>query len=174
MLNNKHVIRFTIIAIACYLLWFVVYDLWIYKLGSVDFWLTNQVAENVVSVMRVLGYAVFHQEHWTKHFIAGETGRILAISNACNGMVLYPLFAGFIIATPGRWIKKIIMICIGMLIIYWVNIIRVVILCLIEINAPQYLEFNHKYTFVILVYSVIFGLWVLWINKFSYIKADHK
>ena len=33
-----------------------------------------------------------------------------------------------------------------------------------------YLDFNHTYTFTFIAYSVVFGLWMLWVNKFSKTK----
>jgi len=43
-------------------------------------------------------------------------------------------------------------------------VLRVVALITINYYAPQYIEFNHTYTFTILVYSIIFLLWMWWVN----------
>jgi hypothetical protein len=40
-------------------------------------------------------------------------------------------------------------------------------LIFIQIKSPESLEFNHKYTFTLLVYSLIFALWMLWVNRYS-------
>lgn len=45
---------------------------------------------------------------------------------------------------------------------------------MIALYAPQYLNFNHTYTFTFIAYSVVFGLWILWVNKFSDTKKRVK
>jgi hypothetical protein len=40
-------------------------------------------------------------------------------------------------------------------------------LALIQYKAPEYLDFNHHYTFTVIVYAFIFLLWMIWVNKFS-------
>jgi len=86
---------------------------------------------------------------------------------ACNGQVLYALYIGFILATPGLTKHKIAAISLGSISIFVVNSLRVIALCLIKVNAPQYLAFNHKYTFTVVVYSCIFAMWMLWIKYFA-------
>jgi hypothetical protein len=43
---------------------------------------------------------------------------------------------------------------------------------IVDIN-PEWLDFNHDYTFTILVYAAVFALWYLWIEKFSPLKRKH-
>jgi hypothetical protein len=40
-------------------------------------------------------------------------------------------------------------------------------LVLINNHYPQYLDFNHLYTFTILVYAIIFILWYIWAKKYA-------
>ena len=47
----------------------------------------------------------------------------LWIGDNCNGIALFGLFSGFIIAFPGKWWKKIIYIPIGIVLIEFVNVI---------------------------------------------------
>jgi len=50
------------------------------------------------------------------------------------------------------------------------NVLRIVALAIIETYSYEWTEFNHTYTFTLLMYVFIFGLWLFWINKFSGIK----
>jgi hypothetical protein len=45
--------------------------------------------------------------------------------------------------------------------------LRAAILALIQLKAPEHLDFNHHYTFTVIVYSFIFALWMIWVNNFS-------
>lgn len=170
---NKPVIHFFLKAFLLYLLWFLIYDLYLRENGLADSWLTNNVTNHSISILRLLRFDATHTFGFnTYHQVSIENIKMLGISNACNGQVLYPLFAGFIIATPGFWKNKLVMIITGFVSIYIVNILRIVLLIIIRYYKPEYLAFNHKYTFVILVYSFIFFLWILWVNKFSKLKFD--
>lgn len=89
------------------------------------------------------------------------------IEDGCNGLTLIVLFAGFILAYPGKWQLKLWFIPLGMLLIYGINTVRMVALALNHYHNQSSFEFNHKYTFLIIVYAFIFGLWMLWINKLA-------
>ena len=62
---------------------------------------------------------------------------------------------------------KLIFIPIGILIVHGLNLLRLVALALIVVYHPDSLQFNHKYTFTILVYVCIFFLWMIWVKKFA-------
>ena len=92
------------------------------------------------------------------------------IGGPCNGITLLFLFAIFIIAYPGNIKNKLWYLPLGMLIVYSINILRIIALALIAFYYPQYLDFNHTYTFTFIAYSAVFALWMLWVNKFSETK----
>jgi exosortase/archaeosortase family protein len=96
--------------------------------------------------------------------------RMLGISNACNGQVLYPLFSAFILATQSHWLNKILMLLVGNGLIFFTNVGRIIGLILIKYYKPNWLDFNHKYTFMLIVYGLIFILWMVWVQKFSEIQ----
>ncbi|MBX9853841.1 MAG: exosortase family protein XrtF [Cytophagaceae bacterium] len=170
MFKDKKLLRFLLICTALYIVWFLLYELWLKPNGKLDFMLTHMVSSHTVSVLQLLGYPLSHEIEGVRHIVKGPEGKVLIISNACNGLILYPLFIGFILAIPGRIKAMCWMILVGSVGIYLVNIFRAVLLCLIKMKFPEYLDFNHRYTFTIIVYGFIFCLWILWINKFSHIK----
>jgi len=49
----------------------------------------------------------------------------------------------------------------------------VVALALTANYFPEYLNFNHTYTFTFMVYAFIFLLWMIWVNRFSENKNQH-
>ena len=102
--------------------------------------------------------------------IADSVG-LLQIGAPCDGLVLFALFAIFIVAFPGSWRRKMWFIPSGILLIHLANLVRVVSLVIIQYNRPQSLKFNHDYTWTILIYGFIFWLWYLWSVRFSGPKA---
>jgi exosortase/archaeosortase family protein len=84
------------------------------------------------------------------------------------------LFAAFVIAFPGPWKTKVWYVPAGILAIYLINSLRVIGLALNRMFSNESFEFNHKYTFTILVYGAIFWFWMIWVNRFSGIQFGGK
>lgn len=113
-------------------------------------------------------------EDWVIYNAITYEGRhILRIESACNGLVLMMLFAGFIIAFPGPWKHKLWFIPLGIVIIHVVNILRVAALGWNYVSASRSFEFNHKYTFELVVYCVIFLMWMWWSNQYANLKRNN-
>ena len=93
------------------------------------------------------------------------------IGEPCNGIKVFGLFAIFILSFKGDLIKKLIFIPIGILIIHFLNIIRIALLTYISAVNPYILDFNHNITFQLLIYGSMLALWYLWIIKFSKVKS---
>ena len=93
------------------------------------------------------------------------------IGEPCNGIKVFGLFAIFILSFKGDLIKKLIFIPIGILIIHFLNIIRIALLTYISAVNPFILDFNHNITFQLIIYGSMLALWYLWIIKFSKVKS---
>lgn len=166
-LFDEPIFKFLSVGLVLYLIWLAVYEWVIHPAG----WVDEAVIRNSLDVsqwmLEVFGYEVARSGNRLMH-IKGTPG--LFIGDSCNGISLFALFSIFIIAFPGKWICKIFFIPIGILLIHFMNILRIVALALIETVSYEWTEFNHTYTFTLLMYLFIFGLWLFWINKFSGIK----
>ncbi|MFQ3575976.1 MAG: archaeosortase/exosortase family protein [Cytophagales bacterium] len=173
--ENKVIFFFFFKIIAFYLAWFVFYELIMGPSGPFDRWLTDTVAGYSKFFLQLMGYKVQIGENLKGNVVVWlNNRRLLGISSACNGQVLYPLFTAFIVATSGHWLRKLLMIVVGCLLIFQVNAIRVISLVLLKYYKPEWLDFNHRYTFVLLVFGFIFFLWVLWVNKISNVRQINK
>jgi exosortase family protein XrtF len=109
----------------------------------------NLISESEISSIRTIG-------------IDGTHG--LWIGDPCNGLTLFALFTGFVLVYPGNWQRKALFIPFGIVTIHMLNIVRIVGLTLTVyfFPDPEILDFNHTYTFTILVYGYVFYLWFLW------------
>lgn len=161
--EDKFISSFILKGVGLYLLWFMLYDNWLLKDGFVDHFLINHLVSSTASILKMLGYTVFMYADAVG--IDGTHGVLIGVP--CNGLSLFALFAGFIIIFPGKVEYKLFYIPIGILIIHVINILRLVGLALVVQYKPKSLEFNHKYTFTIIVYAVIFIMWIIWVNKFA-------
>lgn len=99
--------------------------------------------------------------------MAGSDLNGVWVGDACNGFILFALFAIFVAAYPGPLKRKLWFIPAGILGIHLINAIRVAILTIIAEKSPESLTFNHNYTFTALVYAFVFWLWYVWASKLS-------
>ncbi|MFC5270527.1 exosortase X [Adhaeribacter terreus] len=161
--NSQQIIRFLGTALALYAVWYLCYDLWLFPDGRLDTWLSEQEVFLSDYGLRLFGYQASHSD--TTLFI--NTYPVVLVGNPCNGMVLFALFAGFIIAYPGPWKAKLFYVPVGIFLIYLLNVLRIMALALNSFHSRHTLEFNHKYTFAFVVYACIFGFWMLWIKRYA-------
>jgi exosortase family protein XrtF len=132
-------------------------QLFIREIINICQWIINKMGYKTFASRDVNDFQVFG--------IDGSNG--VWIGGPCNGITLMFLFAIFVIAYPGSLKNKLWYIPLGILIVHLINIIRIVALAFIAYYDYTYLDFNHTYTFTFIAYSVVFALWMLWVNKFS-------
>jgi exosortase/archaeosortase family protein len=77
------------------------------------------------------------------------------------------MFLGFVVAHAGPWRRKLWFIPVGLLLIHGSNILRIMALAEAVLYHPEIYEFNHKYAYTIVVYSLIIGLFALWHLRLS-------
>ena len=166
---NLKIVRFLALSGILFIAWNAFYELWLHPDQRVEQWMVDQIGTATASILEMLGYALISsdllQEMYSTVGIDGTHG--VFISDNCSGIPLMALFSGFILAYPGTIKYKLILIPFGILTIHIINILRIVGLCIMARHTPSLFELNHHYTFTVVVYSYIFFLWVLWVNKFA-------
>lgn len=139
--------------------------------GAINDVVTLNLAQAGAAIMRVVGYdaSVVRPDVGLSQIAVGGNP-IVHIEHGCNGIALMVLFAGFILAYPGPWRKKLWYIPAGVVVIHLVNILRVAGLAINHQVSHSSFEFNHKYTFLIIVYAFVFWLWMIWANRLARIN----
>lgn len=92
---------------------------------------------------------------------------VARIIEGCNALSVMILFISFVIAFAGRWKTTLIFIISGCIIIHILNIVRIALLCAAMYHFPQQEHLLHGVVFPLFIYSVVFILWVIWVNKYS-------
>lgn len=170
-------IKFVFRAGALYLILYLVYQFVLKRYTLYDQGFIGWIIESADSVLRTLGYKTFKVLQDRDMQVVGIDGSNgVWVGSNCNAITLFSLFAVFIIAYPGNQKDKWWYIPTGIIAIHVLNILRVVALAMIANSYPQYLNFNHSYTFNFLIYMFIFALWILWVNKFAdkYIQKNEQ
>jgi exosortase family protein XrtF len=166
MFKNR-LYRFLILGGAIFIIWFLLYHVWLdpIVLDSPIIHVQTKVSQLLLNLIGQPAQSQVLEGRFSSLIFLGNTG--VRIGGECGGMELLVLFAGFILAIGGSARNMAWYIPLGILIIIALNIIRISSLTLMVAYAPAYVDFNHKYTFVIIVYAAIFGMWALWTKKYS-------
>lgn len=163
-LKNK-IVRFFVFAAALYLSWFLLYELLIKPHTLIDEHIIAVIVTQAAFLLKLIGFNPYRAiEEDNMQLLGIDGGHPIWIGTACNALTLFAFFTLFVIAFPGPVKKKLWFIPLGIVVIHAANLLRVVALATISFYAPQYLEFNHSYTFTVFVYSVIFAMWMWWVR----------
>jgi len=92
------------------------------------------------------------------------------IIEGCNSLSIIILFVSFIIAFSGSLKATILFGLFGSVLIYFVNILRIIALSMLYYKYPEYEEYLHDLLFPAIIYGLIFILWITWVKFYSNIN----
>ncbi|MFT7155081.1 MAG: exosortase/archaeosortase family protein [Parvicella sp.] len=150
-----------------YPIWLITYYGLIQPYSRINEWLTNLVIQGTVIGLNLLGYDTLSRGN----IVTIDDQPVVLVADACNGLELFALYSGFLLCFPGKAFYKSVFIPTGIGVIFIVNIIREIILSLNYKFFQETFEFNHKYTYVFVVYIIVFLIWRFWLNRFSVIAS---
>jgi len=91
----------------------------------------------------------------------------LLLSDSASGLKQMIQFAVLILFFPGPWKHKAWFIPLGVIIIHITNVFRILCLVVIAKHWPQQINYAHENWLRFMFYAVIFGLWLVWVEKIS-------
>ena len=162
--DKKSVLKgFAIKAIITFITWLILYYGFIIPDGRLNRFLTNTVISGTTFGLSILGYETSGKDD----MVYIDNQPVVLVADACNGLELFALYVGFLLCFPGKWKYKLLFIPIGIVLIYIINVIREIILALNYKFFQETFDFNHKYTYVFVVYLFVFAIWRYWLNRYS-------
>jgi len=178
LIKYKSVVKFILTFLLVYLLLSVTYKLYLdYSDGSKFYpdYLTNLVAKQSELLLQSFGYDATIEKH------SNEPSMKLIINNkfvarvveGCNSISVIILFISFIIAFAGRFKVTFLYLFAGSVLIYVVNLGRIVILTIGLYHYPWRREILHTVIFPLIIYGIVFLLWMFWVNRFSNLKKNN-
>jgi exosortase/archaeosortase family protein len=165
-------------AILIFILWELIYLFLLLPNRIIDKPLTNFTANLTCKLLNsyypndLLTYSEQTKQVWldatTTAYITNimmNNKKLIGIADGCNGFSLFILFIGFIIAYPNKRLNiKFSVSFLGIIIIFFANILRCFALGLIQKNIPNFVFFAHHYLFNIITYSIVFGIWIYYVR----------
>jgi len=93
---------------------------------------------------------------------------VIRIIEGCNALSVIILFVAFLIAFSGKFLNTILFAAAGSLLIHILNITRIALLAIALYHYPKAEPMLHGVVFPLIIYGIVFLLWVIWVNKFSF------
>lgn len=168
-------------ALLIFTVWQLLYVLLLYPTRLLDDPLTRVTGVlTEKSLQLIYGTKLFHAEYEFKQTLVEgllvEEGSsmiylglqpLISIGDLCNGLNMYALFIGFILAFPSALKLKLGFGFIGLFSLIAVNVARCVGLAALQMHYPHFTLFAHHYVFNVLTYAAVFGLWYLFTKRAS-------
>ena len=136
-------------------------------------YITNLVARQSQSLLVTLGYEsqiIPHPNEASMKLIINNKF-VARIIEGCNSVSAIILFVSFIIAFAVRFKTTLFYLLFGSILIYVVNLFRVVALSIGLYNYPWRREILHSVIFPLIIYGLVFLLWMFWVNRFANLKT---
>lgn len=172
IVKYKSVIKFILTFLAVYILLSVAYKFYLDVSKESKYYpdyLTNLVARQSADLINVFGYqaqVLPHPDEPSMKLIIN--GKYLArVIEGCNSVSVIILFVSFIIAFSGTPKSTFLFILSGSVLIYVVNLLRIVVLTVALYHYPWRRDVLHTVVFPGIIYGMVFLLWIIWVNRFS-------
>lgn len=131
--------------------------------------LTQLVARQSGALMESFGYHVKVVMHYTglSMKLMVEDIFLAGIVEGCNSASIIILFTSFVLAFFGKTSTTLLYIFAGSVIIYAMNIVRIVLLSIGLYEYPKYSYYLHTIFFPLAIYGTVFILWIIWVKIYS-------
>ena len=150
----------------------IAYKLYLdYSTGSRYYpdYFTNLVARQSEALIEVLGYNTEVVKHGTEASmkVIIENKFVARVVEGCNSVSIIILFVSFIIAFADTFKATLIYLLAGSVLIYAVNLMRIVILSIGLYHYPWRRDILHTIIFPLIIYGMVFLLWMIWVRRFA-------
>lgn len=179
LVKYKLVIRFIITFLLVYTVLSVSYKFYLqFSDGSKYYpdFMTHLVAKQSEAILNSFNYnakVLPHADEPSMKLIVNNL-YIARVIEGCNSISIIILFISFIIAFASKLKTTFFYILSGSVLIYTVNLIRIVLLTIGLYHYPHQKEVFHSVIFPAIIYGMVFLLWIFWVNRFSKLKKGNE
>ena len=178
LIKYKPVIKFILTFLLVYLVLSLSYKIYLdYSKGKRYYpdYMTHLVANQTKELINTLGYEAEianHPNEPTVKLIINHK-YVARVVEGCNSLSVIILYISFMIAFAGRLKPTAFYILAGSVLIYSVNLLRIVILSIGLYHYPWRREILHRVIFPLIIYGLVFLLWMFWVRSFSKFKKNN-
>lgn len=171
-LKYRTVLKFLITFLGSYIIFSAVYNWYLHSFSATTYYpdfFTHLVAQQSRAVIAAFGYDVVVTPalNFPSMDLFLNENFVARIIEGCNSISIIILFVSFMLAFFGKVKSTLFYILAGTVIIYVMNVLRIVVLSIGIYKLPQYAHFLHQVVFPLIIYGTVFILWILWIRIYS-------
>ena len=145
-----------------------------YSTGTIYYpdYFTNLVAKQSNALFEILGYnaEVVKHPYEPSMKVILENKFVARVVEGCNSISVIILFVSFVIAFADKFKSTLIYMLAGSVLIYSVNLFRIVILSIGLYHYPWRRDILHTIIFPLIIYGMVFLLWIIWVRRYSKIN----
>jgi exosortase H (IPTLxxWG-CTERM-specific) len=82
----------------------------------------------------------------------------------CTGLYEMIIFSAVVLAYPALWWKKLVGVVVGVVILLFLNLVRLLVLALIGMRDAQLMEWVHLYLWQLTLILFVVGLFFAWLS----------
>ncbi len=171
-IKYKSVIKFVLTFLVVYIAFSLLYKLYLDVSTGLKYYpdyFTHLVSKQTEYLLYTFGYEAqvlpHPNEPSMKLMVKGKD--LARVIEGCNSISVIILFVSFIIAFSGKLKTTVLYIFSGCILIYVVNLFRIVILSIALYHYPSQEKVLHSVVFPAIIYGMVFLLWIFWVNRFS-------
>lgn len=129
---------------------------------------SRMIARQVMHVQNFLGYpsALYDDVPQQQIWFHVKTGFVTRMVEGCNAISVFILFVAFIFAFY-KGLKTFVFVGVSLVILYILNVLRIVGLNIVYSDYHQYGKMVHDYVFPSVIYGSVIAFWLIWIKFFA-------
>ena len=164
----KKVVNFILVFSVVYFLFSVLYNIYIANTNVIYYSdiVTYNVSWFTKEILGIWSYDIKIEPDviYRSQKLYFNNQPLFNIVEGCNGLSVIILFSAFVIALKSKPFMTIGYILFGSISLYFMNIIRLVILTLGYYYFPQQRHLMHDVFFPLIIYGLLLLLWIIWIK----------
>ncbi|GAA5092959.1 exosortase family protein XrtF [Chryseobacterium ginsengisoli] len=126
------------------------------------------IAEQVRHIQNSIGYPtqLYNDVKGEQVYFYVKNEYPTRMVEGCNAVSVMILFVAFVFAFyKGK--KTFVFVLIGLVLLYIMNVLRIVGLNLVVLDYKEYSKMTHDYIFPAVIYGTVVILWLIWIKFFA-------
>ncbi|MDC8106274.1 exosortase family protein XrtF [Chryseobacterium sp. PTM-20240506] len=129
---------------------------------------SRMIAEQVSYIQNILKYPtqLYNDVEKEQVWFYVKNVYVTRMVEGCNAISVIILFVSFVFAFY-KGAKTFIFVLIGLMILYVINVLRIVGINLLVSDYKQYEKMAHDFLFPAVIYGTVVILWLVWIKFFA-------
>lgn len=173
----KIVVRFLFLFLGTYFVLSLLYAQYLKFITASNFvvdHITQFVAQQALFLLDILGYNATLQPNISHQTLSLTLNGSYSVSivEGCNSISVIILFTAFVVAFAEGFKKTMLFILFGVVVIYVINLLRIVLLTVALYKFSNYSEVLHTVVFPGIIYSIVFLLWMGWVRMLKTDSAE--